>query len=101
MKRAGFVIMCGLGVHNKSMPDEIFVDFLDIIERESADERNFVRKAVNWALRTIGKSRNKELYQRSLEVSRKLYKSENKTARWIGSDATRELEKDYIKKRFS
>jgi 3-methyladenine DNA glycosylase AlkD len=100
VKRAGFVLMAGLAVHNKAMPDDIFLDFLDIIERESTDERNFVRKAVNWALRTIGKARNKNLYDKALILSKKLYVSENKTARWIGSDATRELEKEYITDRF-
>jgi 3-methyladenine DNA glycosylase AlkD len=100
VKRAGFVLMAGLATHNKIMPDDIFIEFLDIIERESTDERNFVRKAVNWALRTIGKARNKNLYDKALVLSKKLYASENKVARWIGSDATRELEKEYITDRF-
>ncbi len=100
VKRAGFVLMAGLAVHNKTMDDKVFENFLFIIERESTDERNFVRKAVNWALRTIGKARNKYLYEKSLVLSRKLYKSKDKTARWVGSDATRELEKDYIKNCF-
>jgi 3-methyladenine DNA glycosylase AlkD len=82
------------------MVDDVFLGFLEIIQRESTDNRNFVRKAVSWALRTIGKARNKYLYEKSLELSRKLYKSDDMTARWIGSDATRELEKGYIKNRF-
>lgn len=61
VKRAGFVIMAGLSVHDKTMPDSQFLEFLEIIKRESTDNRNFVRKAVNWALRQIGKSRNKFL----------------------------------------
>jgi 3-methyladenine DNA glycosylase AlkD len=100
VKRAGFVLMAGLSVHDKKMEDEIFESFLKIIEREAWDERNFVRKAISWALRQIGKSRNVNLYQKSLKLSKKLYESENKSERWVGSDAYRELTKEYITKRF-
>lgn len=101
IKRAGFVIMAGLSVHNKKMSDKNFIEFLDIIKKEAWDERNFVRKSVNWALRQIGKSRNRNLYRKALVVSKKLYESDNKSERWIGSDAYRELTKDYISKRFT
>lgn len=100
VKRAGFVLMAGLAVHRKELPNEIFVEFLELIEAESWDDRNYVRKAVSWALRQIGKSRNGYLYRRSLALAQKLYKSSNKSERWIGSDAYRELVKDYIKSRF-
>lgn len=100
VKRAGFVIMAGLSVHDKKMGDKIFEDFLIIIKREAHDGRNFVRKAVNWALRQIGKSRNINLYNKALHLSKVLYKSTDKSERWIGSDAYRELTKDYIVKRF-
>lgn len=91
VKRVGFVIMAWLAVHNKDLPDTIFVQFLDVIRRSSTDERNFVRKAVNWALRQIGKSRNRNLYKKALKLSEELAKSENKTEHWIGQNAETEL----------
>lgn len=100
VKRAGFVIMAGLSVHDKKMADKNFIEFLEIIKKEAWDERNFVRKAVNWALRQIGKSRDRNLYQKALVISKKLYESANKSERWIGSDAYRELTKEYISKKF-
>lgn len=114
VKRAGFVLMAGLAVHNKTMPDAQFVEFLEIIKRESGDNRNFVRKAVNWALRSIGKSRNKYLYGKALEVCDEILKQvqddvvrgqdDGKEAararRFIAGDAVRELQKNYIKRRF-
>jgi 3-methyladenine DNA glycosylase AlkD len=100
VKRAGFVLMADLAVHNKQLSDGIFVDFLEIIKRESIDERNFVRKAVNWALRTIAKSRNINLYKLGLKTAYEIREINNKTAQWIAGDAIRELEKDYIKNRF-
>ncbi|OGS21952.1 MAG: DNA alkylation repair protein [Elusimicrobia bacterium RIFOXYA2_FULL_40_6] len=90
IKRAGFVIMAVLSVHNKDMADKDFQKFLPFIKKESTDERNFVRKAVNWALRQIGK-RNMVLNQEAVKLSKELMKSDSKSARWIGSDAYREL----------
>lgn len=100
VKRAGFVLMATLAVHDKKAPDAPFEKFLEICKREATDERNFVRKAVNWALRSIGKSRNVNLYHKVLETAHKIRGLDNKTARWIANDAISELEKDYIKKRF-
>jgi 3-methyladenine DNA glycosylase AlkD len=107
VKRAGFVLMAGLAVHDKKMSDEQFIEFLEIIKRESGDNRNFVRKAVNWALRTIGKSRNEKLYYAALETAEEIASlsvtrddEEKKAARFIAGDAIRELKKDYIKNRF-
>ena len=100
VKRAGFVLMAGLAVHDKKAKDEPFINFLEIIKREASDERNFVRKAVNWALRQIAKSRNIALYQAGLKVAYEIKEIDNKTARWVANDAIRELEKEYIKKRF-
>lgn len=97
-KRAGFVLMAALSVHDKKAPDDPFLGFLPVIERESTDGRNYVRKAVNWALRAIGK-RNSHLNNRSVELSRKLSGAENKTARWIGKDALRELTSDKVRQR--
>ncbi len=91
VKRAGFVLMASLAVHDKTSGDERFEKWLPLIVREANDERNFVRKAVNWALRQIGK-RNSRLCTKAIKVARELSKSESKSARWIGKDALRELE---------
>lgn len=90
VKRAGFTLMAVVAVHDKHLKDKGFEKLLPIIKRESTDERNFVRKAVNWALRQIGK-RNIELNKKAAAVALELKNSENKTARWIGMDAYREL----------
>jgi 3-methyladenine DNA glycosylase AlkD len=90
VKRAAFTLMATLATHSKA-PDPIFLDFLPLIRRESVDRRNFVKKAVNWALRGIGK-RSRSLYTPALELSRELSQSADPTARWIGKDALRELE---------
>jgi 3-methyladenine DNA glycosylase AlkD len=91
VKRAGFALMAYIAVHGKKVPDTVFIQFLETIESSAEDDRNFVRKAVNWALRQIGK-RGGELYQPALEVSRRLALSTDKTARWVGTDAEKELE---------
>lgn len=91
IKRAGFVLMAWLAVHDKGLPDKIFVQFLKVIKNNSQDDRNFVRKAVNWALRQIGKSRNINLYNKALKLSEELAKSTNKTEHWIGQNANTEL----------
>ncbi len=91
VKRAGFALMACIAVHNKQVEDIVFLRFLEIIESSSTDGRNFVKKAVNWALRQIGK-RNAQLHVPALMTSRKLSRSSDKTARWIGMDAVRELE---------
>jgi len=90
VKRASFSLMAALAVHDKAASDTAFVKFLPIIKRESIDERNFVKKAVNWALRQIGK-RNGDLNRRAIETAREIQKLESKSARWIATDALREL----------
>jgi 3-methyladenine DNA glycosylase AlkD len=90
VRRAGFVLMAALAVHDKKAPDERFIPFLPLIVRESVDTRNFVKKAVNWALRQIGK-RSPLLNDQAIETARALVGSENPAARWIGRDALREL----------
>lgn len=97
VKRAGFVLMASLAVHDKQAGDELFESFLPLIVREASDERNYVRKAVNWALRQIGK-RNATLRQRALETCRVLLESGSRSARWIASDAVRELQNAYPRK---
>ena len=92
VKRAGFALMAGLAVHRKELPDETFRRFLPVIRREATDERNFVKKAVNWALRQIGK-RNARLRRAAIAEARRIGRIDAKAARWIARDALRELEK--------
>jgi len=73
---------------------------LPIIKREATDERNFVRKAVNWALRQIGK-RNKNLNQEAVKLAKEILKIDNKTAKWIAVNALRELTSQAVQKRLS
>jgi len=100
VKRAGFVLMASLAIHDKKASDGKFKRFLSIIEREASDDRNYVRKAVNWALRQIGK-RNADLRQEAIEVALGLQQVESGSARWIGSDALRELTSDAVRRRAS
>jgi 3-methyladenine DNA glycosylase AlkD len=91
VKRAGFAIMAWAAFHNKSAGDAVFLDFLPVIHRESTDERNYVKKAVNWALRQIGK-RNFELHIAACAAALEIQKINSRSARWIASDAIRELD---------
>ncbi len=90
IKRAGFVLMARLAFSDKKASDSQFERFLPIIKRESADDRNYVKKAVNWALRQTGK-RNARLRQKAIETARELQQTDSRSARWIASDALREL----------
>lgn len=90
IKRTAFVLMCNQAVHHKKAENELFYHFFEIIEREAWDDRNFVRKAVNWALRQIGK-RNETLRIKALETCEQLLLQFSKSARWIANDAIREL----------
>lgn len=98
-KRAGFVLMARLAVSDKKAADEQFLHFFPIIIREATDNRNFVKKAVNWALRQIGK-RNRSLNKKTIEVARQIQSIDNKAAKWIANDALRELTSDPVQKRF-
>lgn len=100
IKRTGFTLMACLAVHDKKAKDKDFIKLLPIIKREATDERNFVRKAVNWALRQIGK-RNKNLNREAIKLAQEILKIENKTAKWIASDTIRELTSPSIQKRLS
>ena len=95
VRRTAFSLIAGLAVNAKKAPDEQFLNYLPLIERYSYDNRNFVRKAVNWALRQIGK-KNKNLLPPALELAEKLSASPDKTTAWIGRDAARELSKKNI-----
>lgn len=90
VKRAGFVMMARLAVSDKMAGGEEFLKFLLIIKREAGDERNFVKKAVNWALRQVGK-RSLNLNRAAIEIAKEIQKMDSKSAKWIASDAIREL----------
>jgi 3-methyladenine DNA glycosylase AlkD len=90
-KRAGFVLMARLAVSDKKASDDKFIDFFKYIKKESIDNRNFVKKAVNWALRQIGK-RNINLNRLAIEVGEEIYRLDSKSAKWIATDALRELD---------
>jgi 3-methyladenine DNA glycosylase AlkD len=98
VKRAGFALMAYLAVHDKKAADGRFEKFLPIIEREATDDRNFVKKAVNWALRQIGK-RNARLNELAIRRAERIKKLDSKAARWIASDALRELKKPTVQQR--
>jgi 3-methyladenine DNA glycosylase AlkD len=95
VKRTAFVLMCEQAVHHKNSENELFYHFFEIIEREAWDERNFVRKAVNWALRQIGK-RNEILRIKAILTAERILNQDSKSARWIATDALRELKSDNV-----
>jgi len=97
-RRAGFALMACLAWHDKQAKDQEFLKFFPLIKKYSTDERNFVRKAVNWALRQIGK-RNKNLNKQAIKLTKEILRINNKTAKWIASDALRELKSEAIQKR--
>jgi 3-methyladenine DNA glycosylase AlkD len=92
VRRAGFVLMACLAVHDRHAGDGKFMRLFPLIRRFSTDERNFVRKAVNWALRQIGK-RSPGLHAAALRVAREIRTMDSRAARWIATDALRELER--------
>lgn len=98
VKRAGFALMACLAWHDKNATDTAFLKFIPAIKRGSTDNRNFVRKAVNWALRNIGK-RNHVLNHAAIETARAIQQIDSKTARWIASDALRELTSNKLQAR--
>ena len=98
VRRAAFAMIAGAAVHNKQEPDATFISYLPLIERHAEDPRNFVRKAANWALRNIGK-RSRTCHAPALALAEKLAASTDKTARWIGKDAVRELNGEKVLKR--
>ena len=98
VKRAGFVLMAALSVHDKKADAGRFEQFFPIIKREATDGRNFVKKGVNWALRQIGK-RNRTLNKIAIEVANEIRQIDSKAARWISDDALRELTSDKVQRR--
>ena len=98
IKRAGFALMEVLAVHDKNGGDADFWQFLPLIQREAIDHRNFVKKAVNWALRQIGK-RNLFLNVEAIETAQEIQKINSPSAKWIASGAIRKLESESVPKR--
>ena len=98
VKRAGFALMACLAWHDKVASDKGFEKFLPVIKKESIDERNFVKKAVNWALRQIGK-RNVALNKEAIATAEKIAKLDSKSAKWIARDALKELRGEAVQKR--
>jgi 3-methyladenine DNA glycosylase AlkD len=98
VKRAAFSLMAGLAVADKKGRDETFISYLPLIKFAAVDERNMVKKGVNWALRQIGK-RNRLLNRAALAATREIHRLDSSTARWIASDARRELESLAVQER--
>jgi len=111
IKRAGFALMAGLAVHDKTASDRAFMELLPVIERGASDERNFVKKAVNWALRNIGK-RNQALNAAALACATRILAGAHeraggerggdpsaRAARWVATDAIRELTSEKVQAR--
>lgn len=92
--------MAALSVHDKAAADAAFLKFLPVIKREAVDERNFVRKAVNWALRQIGK-RNRNLNAAAVRMAGEIKNLDSRAARWIASDALRELRSTKVQSRLN
>lgn len=90
VKRAGYSLLATLAVKPKHLPNSVFVEAFPLIIEGAKDDRNFVKKSVNWALRQIGK-RNREIHPLALEVAKELTASSNRAERWVGKDALREL----------
>jgi len=98
VKRAGFALIARLAVSDKKAPDEKFEALLPVIRRESGDDRNYVKKAVNWALRQIGK-RNLNLNRLAVETAQEVRGMDSRSARWIAADALRELTGEPVQRR--
>jgi 3-methyladenine DNA glycosylase AlkD len=112
VKRAGFSLMAGLASHDRAASDRAFLGLLRVIEREAGDPRNFVRKAVNWALRNVGK-RNRALNAAAIACAERIRAAADRragggrggdagarAARWVANDALRELASEKVRARF-
>lgn len=99
-KRAAFALLASLALHDKLAEPRAFSACLALIESAASDPRNFVKKAVSWALRGVGR-RSRELNREAVELAQRLAKSEEPAARWVGKDALRELTSDAVKKKLT
>jgi 3-methyladenine DNA glycosylase AlkD len=98
VRRAAYALIACLAWHDKDAPDVVFTGFLPIIKRGATDERNFVKKSVNWALRNVGK-RNPRLNRAAVSTAKEISRLDSKSARWIGADAIRELTSAAVQRR--
>ena len=98
VKRTAFALIACLAWHDKEVEDEKFIKLFPVIRRGATDERNFVKKAVNWALRNIGK-RNPNLNKAAIKAAKEIQRIDSKASRWIASDAIRELESESVQRR--
>jgi 3-methyladenine DNA glycosylase AlkD len=98
VKRAAFALIAGLAWHDKQATDEQFIQLFPLLKSAAIDDRNFVKKAVNWALRNIGK-RNYRLNQAGTQLGQELHQFDSSSARWIAADALRELNGDAVQRR--
>jgi 3-methyladenine DNA glycosylase AlkD len=98
VRRAGFVLMAGLAVRDKKSADAEFMRFFPLMVQAATDERNYVKKAVNWALRGIGK-RNLALNAKAIQIAQEIKALDSRSARWIASDALRELTGEAVQRR--
>jgi 3-methyladenine DNA glycosylase AlkD len=100
VKRAAFALLASLSLHDEAASDAAFLRHLPLIERASRDPRNFVKKAVNWALRSVGE-RNRALHRAALEVAERLAADDEPTPRWVGKDAVRQLNSAAVARRLA
>ena len=100
VRRAAFALIACLAWHSKKSRDEDFIRVFPTLKKAATDERNYVKKAVNWALRNIGK-RNLNLNKAAIVLAKELSQIDSKAAKWVGSDAVRELESEAIQKKLS
>jgi len=98
VKRAAYDMIACIAWHDRDAPDKDMIKYFPVIKRGAADDRNYVKKAVSWALRHIGK-RNLKLNQEALELAKEIKGIDSKAARWIASDVIRELESEAVQKR--
>jgi 3-methyladenine DNA glycosylase AlkD len=98
VKRAAFALIACLAWHNKEASDEKFIDTIPLIAAGATDERNLVKKGVSWALRNIGK-RNPNLNEIAMKAAKDMQQMDSKPARWIASDALRDLASEATKRR--
>ena len=98
VKRASFALLACVAWHDRRATDEELIAFLPLVAQAASDERNFVKKAVNWALRTIGK-RDRALNRAAIQAAREIQRLDSRAARWIAADALRELESAKVQER--
>ncbi|MDZ7847451.1 MAG: DNA alkylation repair protein [Owenweeksia sp.] len=98
VRRAGLVMIVALRIHDKKANDASFLPFITLLRKYATDERNFVKKAVNWAIRELGK-RSASHHPLMIDLCQELWQTNSKSAHWIARDALKELQSDKVKAR--